>query len=219
MIHFLRRHWYNIGGIIAILSIVILVWFWNELSWLQKLLLMNFIALLIHQYEEYGLPGGEPSIMNKVLRKSDSPDRYPLNQNSAMIINVVAAYIFYLLPVFVPHILWLGIAPTLFGFGQFVVHGIQTPKKLGQFYNPGLGAVMLLHIPIGIMFFYYIIDNHMVTTMDWILAVLYVSLFMFIMLIKLTYTWLADKNSPYPFSKKEMERFNVDKKINCLSKK
>jgi Protein of unknown function with HXXEE motif len=212
----LRRHWYNIGGVISLVSIVILIYLWNDLGFLQRLLFMNFIALLIHQYEEYGFPGGEPAIMNMVIQPSDAPNRYPLNQNSAMIINILAAYFFYLLPVFLPGMIWLGIAPTLFGFGQFIIHGIVTPKKLGQFYNPGLGAVILLHFPIGILIFYYTISNHLATPIDWIAGVIYMFAFVFITLIKMTYTWLADKNSPYVFTEEEMTRFNVQAKINRL---
>jgi Protein of unknown function with HXXEE motif len=91
-----------------------------------------------------------------VLQPSDHPDRYPLNQNSAMVVNVLAAYGFYLIPVFFPNAYWLGIAPTLFGFGQFIVHGIVTPRKLGSFYSPGLGAVVFLHIPIGVAYLLHI---------------------------------------------------------------
>nr|WP_248736158.1 HXXEE domain-containing protein [Neobacillus rhizosphaerae] len=58
----------------------------------------------------------------------------------------------YLVPVFLPDVIWLGLAPMLFGMMQFVVHGIMTPKKLGQFYNPGLAAVVLGHIPLGIYY-------------------------------------------------------------------
>lgn len=89
----LRRHWYNIGGVIALASIAVLLYAWNDMAMLQRLLLMNFIALLIHQYEEYGFPGGEVGIMNMVLQPSSRPDRYPLNQNSAMITNIVIVYI------------------------------------------------------------------------------------------------------------------------------
>jgi hypothetical protein len=46
---------------------------------LRKLMLMSFIAILIHQFEEYGFPGGEPAIANMVMQPSDTPDRYPLN--------------------------------------------------------------------------------------------------------------------------------------------
>ena len=147
------RHWYNIGLVVATGAIAYLTVFWGRLEILERLLVMNFAALLIHQFEEYGFPGGEPAIMNIVLQNSDMPDRFPLNQLSAMITNVIAAYPFYLLPVFLPNVIWLGLAPVLFGIMQFMVHGVMTNKKMKSIYNPGLGAVMLLHIPIGI---YYI---------------------------------------------------------------
>ena len=213
-----RRHWYDIGGIAALISIGILIYAWNDMVVLQRLLFMNFIALLIHQYEEYGFPGGEPAIMNMVIQPSDTPDRYPLNQNSAMIINVLAAYFFYLLPVFFPDMIWLGIAPTLFGFGQFIIHGIVTPKKLGQFYNPGLGAVVLLHFPIGGLIIYHIISNHLAGPLEWIAGIVYTFAFVFITLKKMTYTWLADKKSPYIFTEEEMRRFDVQAKMDRLKK-
>src|SRR5271155_150126 len=99
---FLRRHWYDVGLVAAVLAVVALLVLWRDMDVLQRLLLANFVMLLIHQFEEYGLPGGEPAIMNIALRNSLVPDRYPLNQNSAMIVNVLAAYGFYLVPVFLP---------------------------------------------------------------------------------------------------------------------
>ena len=138
---FCRRHWYEIGGIVAIGAIAYLVFFWNQMDLLVRVLLMSFIAILVHQYEEYGFPGGEPAIMNMALQPSDIPDRYPLNQNSAMITNVLA-WIVYLLPVFSPHLIWFGLAPILMGFSQFIVHGIATNIKMKSFYNPGLAAVV-----------------------------------------------------------------------------
>jgi hypothetical protein len=32
-------------------------------------------------------------------------------------------------------------------------------------------------------------------------------------LVKMTYDWLADRNSPYPFDAEEMARFNVDARL------
>jgi hypothetical protein len=40
-----------------------------------------------------------------------------------MVINVPAAYAFYLLPVFFPGVIWLGLAPILFGFVEVLLHG------------------------------------------------------------------------------------------------
>lgn len=207
----LRRHWYNIGIAVAILAGIYLVFAWSEISILQRLLILNFIAILIHQFEEYGLPGGEPTIMNIILQNSDTPDRFPLNQNSAMITNLLATYVFYLVPVFLPNVIWLGLAPMIFGMGQFIVHGIVTNKKLKSFYNPGLGAVVLLHIPLAVYYIYYIQNNGIAGIMDWAIAIVYLVIYMFFMVNKLTYSWLADKNSKYPFAEEEMKRFNIQK--------
>ena len=209
----LRRHWYTIGGLVAIATIMYLVLEWRHLAISSALLIANFAALLIHQFEEYGWPGGEPAIMNLVLQPSKKPERYPLNQNSAMVVNVLVAYGFYLLPVFFPRIFWLGIAPTLFGFGQFIVHGIVTPRKLGKIYNPGLAAVVLLHFPIGIAYLCSIVQTGDVHVTDWMLGVVYMAAFMVITLQKMTYQWLVSENSPYPFAPDEMRRFDVQGKL------
>ena len=216
---FFRRHWYNIGLAVAVIAAIFLVLQWNSMGILQKVLLLNFIAILVHQFEEYGFPGGEPAIMNIALQNSPTPDRYPLNQNSAMITNVVAGYTMYLIPVFLPDIIWLGLAPILFGMCQFIVHGITTNIKLKSFYNPGLGAVTLLHIPLGIYYIYYIQSNGLASVWDWIIGVVYMLLFAFVIVNKMTRTWLADKNSPYHFAEEEMKRFNVQEKVDKARRK
>ena len=87
---FIRNHWYDIGLIPMISSAILLLVFWSEIEILQRLALMNFMTILGHQFEEYRFPGGEAAITNLVLQPSEKgkPDRYPLNQNNAMIINV-----------------------------------------------------------------------------------------------------------------------------------
>lgn len=216
---FLRSHWYDIGGVVAIGAVLYLAIFWSQLDMLVRLMLISFIAMLVHQYEEYGFPGGEPAITNLVMQPSDLPDRYPLNQNSAMIGNVLLTYIVYLLPVFFPRVIWLGLAPIFMGFGQFIVHGVVTNRKLKSFYNPGLGAVVFLHIPIGICYIYYIISNGLATGMDWLVGVVYLVVLMAIVGRGVTYGILASRNSQYPFDKVEMERFHVAEKMAKLANK
>ena len=211
--HFFRRHWYDVGAIVAVGAIIWLVLEWQGMGVLQRLLLLNFIAILIHQYEEYGWPGGEPAIMNMVLQPSQAPDRYPLNQHSAMLVNVLITYGFYLVPVFLPSITWLGLAPMLMGVLQFVVHGIVTNKKLRTFYNPGLGAVVLGHIPIAACYVYLIHARGSAGLWDWVAGLAYMVVVTYITLPKMTYTWLPDPNSPYPFDEVEMKRFSVSEKL------
>jgi hypothetical protein len=73
-----------------------------------------------------------------------------------MVINVLAAYGFYLVRVFFLGVIWLGLAPVLFGLLQFVTHGIVTNVRLRSVYNPGLTAVTLGHVPIGVFYLYYV---------------------------------------------------------------
>ena len=182
-----------------------------------KLLLLNFMTICIHTFEEFGFPGGEPAIMNIALRPSDPPSNcYPINQNNAMITNSIG-YLYYLIPVFLPNIFWLAMGPVLFGFGQIVVHGIVTPKKLGQFYNPGLGAVLLGHVPIGIAYIYFAYQSMSISAIDWGLSVVY-TILMVVIVGFVGHKLLANPNSPYPISEEEMKRFNVEEKLVKMAK-
>jgi hypothetical protein len=214
-----RRHWYTVGLFIGVGVLVFVTIGWQTLGVLQRLLLLNFATLLLHQFEEYGWPGGEPAIMNKVLQPSATPERYPLNQNSAMVINVVVAYPFYMLPVFFPRVVWLGVAPVLFGILQFIVHGVVTNRKLRTFYNPGLLTVILGHVPFGAYYIYYIRAEGLATITDWVFGLVYLMAFTGLFMRKMTYTWLAKNDSPYAFADVEMRRFNVDAKLARISGK
>jgi hypothetical protein len=215
----LTRHWYNIGGVVAIGAIICLIILWNDLNMLIRLQTLNFIAILAHQFEEYGWPGGEPAITNIVMRNGgDIPDRYPLNQFSAMLTNILVTYIVYLLPIFLPNIIWLGLMPMLFGIFQIAAHGIVTNFKMKSIYNPGLGAVLLLHFPIGFYYIYYITQNGLASWLDWVFAVAYL-LFLMLAISIGTYKLLPNKNTKYVFDAGEMERFHVKEKMERLRMK
>jgi hypothetical protein len=199
---FVRRHWYSLG---LLLAGVCAVWAYvGTFTTPQFILLLNFIVLLLHQFEEYAWPGGEPWIINEVMQpKGNRPDRYPLNQNNAFIINVPMAYSPYLLPVFFPGAIWLGLASVLFGFSQLTVHGFANNHKLKSLYNPGLAAVLLGHIPLGAWY----LREVQTAPLDWVFAIVCIAVFVVVGMLKLGYGILADENSPYPFAPEEMERF------------
>ena len=213
-----RRHWYTVGLFVGLATVAVVVIAWDSLEVVQRVLLLNFAVLTFHQFEEYGWPGGEPAIMNELIQPSTTPDRFPLNQNSAMIVNVVCAYPFFLIPVFFPHVIWLGLAQVLFGFAQFVIHGIVTNIKLRNFYNPGLGAVVFGHIPLGIYYIVYVESHGLAAWWNWLLAVPLLMAFIVLSLLKLTYSWLADEHSPYVFADEEMHRWHVDERMAALPK-
>jgi hypothetical protein len=176
------------------------------LDTIQKILLLNFAVLLLHEFEEYGWPGGLPTFMNQVMRPNERPDRYPLNQLNSLVINVPAAYAFYALPIFFPSVIWLGLAPILFGFLEFLLHGLAGPLKAKALYDPGLASVFPWLI-LGIWYIVEINTQGLVTASDWWLAVGHMFGFVVIFLGLVTYVWLADRNSPYPFAPEEMARF------------
>ena len=48
---------------------------------------------------------------------------------------------------------------------------------------------------------------------DWVGAVICLIPFVVVLMLKLTFTWLADKDSPYPFSDAEMRKWDVAGKL------
>jgi len=207
-----RNNWYWVGPIFSLAALVYLVVQWSDLSTLGRLLLANFALLPLHEFEEYGWPGGEPAIMNKVIQPSSEPDRYPLNQLSALVVNVFAAYPFLLVAAFFPGAIWLGFAAVVFWFGQFVIHGILTNIKLKTIYNPGF-LTTVVGVAFLVYFMIYVISNDLASAWDWIGGILLMIGFAVIFLVKMTYTWLADEHSKYPFTDAEMKRWDVDARI------
>ena len=136
-----RDNWFNVGGVLAMVIAGIMALSHRGTSRLRLFSALNFAALLVHQFEEYSLPGYFPGQLNAGIFKSEKPDRYPLNTNSALIVNTANAYPFYLLPVLFPKRRWLGLAPVIFGFGQAVFHGIVPPLRAKASRDSGSSSI------------------------------------------------------------------------------
>ena len=169
------------------------------------------MALLVHQFEEYAYPGGFPAIFNiAVLGEKKVPERYPLNANQCLITNVFLAYPFYIAAIFLPNMIWLGLAQVLFGMFQLIVHGIVINVRLKSLYNPGLAAVVFLHWPIGIYYIWYVTTNHLASTGDFVIGFI-VTIIAAIVTVILPLRLSASKESKYPFSEAEMGGFAKQK--------
>ena len=206
---FLRNHWYDLGLIPMVAAIASLIAFWSAMEVLQRLALMNFAVIFWHQFEEYRFPGGEAAITNLASQPSqDGPaDRYPLNQNNAMVMNVGASYTAYLFPVLFPNVLWVGFMPVIFGISQFIIHGLITPKQLGnRIYSPGFCAVAFGHVPIGVGWLYYTISRGLLRSWDVVFGLLYLFMFIAVFMLKIGYGVFKSPDSKYPFPKAEFER-------------
>ena len=78
---------------------------------------------------------------------------------------------------------------------------------------------MFIHMPVTVYYIVYIQSNGLANIWIWIAAIVYLVFYMVICLAKLTYTWLADRNSPYPFDEVEMKRFNVTNRLKRITVK
>lgn len=176
------------------------------------------MALLVHQFEEYALPGGFPAIWNMAVSgEKNVANRYPLNAQSSLFVNTFFAYTFYILLIIFIDWYWLGIMTMIFGFTQFIVHGIVINRKLKSFYNPGLGAVIFLHIPIGIYYLWYLHTNISVDAWHWWVGILCLPIAA-VLIVQVPLLIFKDKNSPYPWSQAEMDRFSVKEKLDKINK-
>ncbi len=211
---FLRKNWYYVGGGLCVALAIALACLWSDIDPLRKILGISFMALLVHQFEEYAWPGGFPAVMNIAWMPAgeETADHFPLNRSNALLVNVFFAYPYYILPIIFPQLIWMGIGQVAFGVGQLVVHGFVINRKLRSVYNPGLFAVVVLHLPIAACYAWYVIANHLVAWWNWPISVAWLA-FGMICGVGLPVMRLSDKNSPYPFSEKEMARFHVREKL------
>ena len=210
---FYREHWYYFGGVyFVILSFVLGLW-GGGISEIQRILLYSFMALLVHQFEEYALPGGFPAAYNMALSgEREHPDRYPLNTLSSFVVNVALGYPFYLLAVLFPGLIWLGLAQVLFGMAQVGVHGILMNVKLHRFYNPGMASVLLVHFPIGIYYIHYVTARGLARPVDFLIGA-GVTALAALLIIALPIRALRNRDSKYPFPEADMRRFHVEDKL------
>ena len=198
-----RKNWPRVGALLGMGIAGATVLASRKLPRAQALAAANFAALTVHQYEEYQDPGYFPGQFNAGVLHSDVPDRYPLNTNTALIVNVPLAYTFYALPIVLPKHRTLGLAPVLFGFLQAVGHGTAFPRLAGDRYSPGFIASILLHVPIGAAYLHAVNDEEPLKRSD--LAKAMALNFAFaVTSIAGPNLALKRKNSPYRFTAKQM---------------
>lgn len=210
-INFYRHNWYYIGMILFI-ALSFFMGFWgSDFSRIQVILVFSFMAMLIHQFEEYAYPGGFPSIANiAVSGEKDIPERYPFNANQCMISNTFLTYTFYILPVLLPNIIWLGLAQVMLGMLQLFAHGIGTNLRLKSIYNPGLLAVVILQWPIGLYYIWYVTSNNLANSGDFVFGIIG-TIIASVLLFALPVRLLRSKESKYPFNDDEMYGYAKEK--------
>jgi hypothetical protein len=138
-----------------------------------------------------------------VSGEREAPDRYPLNANQVMISNVFLTYPFYIIPVFFPDLIWLGLIQIGQGLAQAPLHGILMNVRLKSSYNPGMLSCVLLQLPLGIYYIWFVHAQHLATPSDYVIGVVGT-------LVALVVLWLGpiailrSRKSRYPFTEAQM---------------
>ena len=194
---FMRQHWFDVGLGLAFLTGGGVLLF--RPGGLALLLWLSLITLFLHQAEEYRWPGYFPGMMNTVMFHSRRPERYPLNPQIALIVNLGVGWLFYFLAaVLAGRALWLGIATLLVSLGNFIAHTFLFNIKGKTLYNPGMLTAIGLFLPMVVIFFTWVIRQQIGTPLDWAVGVLLGIALNFIGILKMI-DWLKDEQTPYVF--------------------
>jgi hypothetical protein len=195
--NFLRRQWFDLGlGLALIVGLLLIL---HPMKSLALLYWLNLIALFLHQFEEYRFPGHFPRMMNTVMFSSTQPDRFPLNANSALIINITVGWLSYFFAaLFGVKLIWLGLAVILVSFGNFIAHTILFNVKGKTHYSPGMITADVFFLPITVWFFILVIGGKLARPVDWVVGILFGIVLNYVGILKLI-DWLKNKDTAFIF--------------------
>lgn len=195
----LRRNWYDLGGLLAVVVLAYLFTSSSTLSNYKILMWLSLVSLFFHQLEEYRIVGTFPGMANSYLFNSKIPDRYPINVNTAFYVNVVFGWTFYFFAaVLGEKAIWFGMATILVSFGNVVAHTFVFNIKGKTLYNAGLATCWLLFVPCIYFFVSITTNNNLASPTDYWIGIPLGLLLNYIGIIKLI-NWLANKNTTYIF--------------------
>jgi hypothetical protein len=202
--NYLRKHWYDLGGILAFIVLIYVFVNISSLTDYELLMWLSLVGLFFHQVEEYRIAGTFPGMINTVMFNSNMPDRYPLNTDSAFIINVFVGWLFYFFAAILGEkAIWLGLATILVSLGNFIAHTFLFNIKGKTFYNAGMITSLIFFAPAVYFFFHIVYANDLITKADYLagiplgLALNIIGVFKFI-------AWLKNKNTSYIFEQRNL---------------
>jgi hypothetical protein len=161
----LNKYWPILGSVI---SLSIIVWLFATLPQLKNpktLFLINFALLLLHQFEEYTLPGGFKKFFNEEIRPKTNFISCNLTDSGIFIVNICLAWTAYLVAIIISdEILWFGIAIITISLINGIAHSLMFLKL--RKYNPGFITGLFLFIPFGIYALYHLWVN--IALLEWV---------------------------------------------------
>lgn len=150
------RHWLIAECSIALVMLLMLMVKWDAWEAANRFCCTLPIFIAIHVIEEWRMPGGFHYQYN-LCRGSDAPDRYPLNEQSDMFINLGATLLYSVLA-FCPVNNGLIAMTVFFGLAESVIHtvfGLRMKRRFGAkgkrtVYGPGSATAYLYFATVGV---------------------------------------------------------------------
>lgn len=174
---YLNSAWQFTGAILApvLFTLLFIQYTVNPaLNMYQWLLWLHLPILMIHEFEEYLVPGGFKDFFNKktIFSPEGSREDGVLNEAYIFLVNPVLAWPWAIIGAFFYRVPWIGFALIIF---QFAINNFQHViafQLKNKGYNPGLITTLVLLIPYCTFVTWYVVAHNIMTMNDWILAVL-----------------------------------------------
>ncbi len=200
---FMRNHWFDVGGVLALVVLVFLFFSHQTLSHYQALMWLNLVSLFLHQLEEYRIVGTFPGMTNAILNANlKTRDRYPLNTNTSLFVNVFFGWVAYLFAALAgERAIWLGMASIIVSMGNIAAHTTYFNIKSKTIYNAGLATSWLVFAPCVFFFFKIIHQENLVAWTDYLIGIPLGVALNYFGILKLI-DWMKDENTPYVFDQR-----------------
>ena len=167
MIKFIKYYALEIYTVISMLILVI-AGFMGDLSVIQKFVLVYIFLFILHEWEEMSYPGGFADMIAKMIEVDINPEM----KRASRIPTSILLLTFTVTP-FILHEYPIAILPLAFlGLFEGIVHIFAIKLfKCPKFYSPGLVTAEIQAI-VTIILFTYLIKNHILAGIDYLIGAL-----------------------------------------------
>jgi hypothetical protein len=159
-VEWIKNNWQKAAVLVLIYSMASLIPLYSRIDLVEFMVLLAFPLYLIHEIEEYILPGGFPKFFNENLLKVNHEDKVvPIDREVIFWINFI--YIWLIIPLFSG----LGIYNLKFAawIPYFLIFQGLSHLGMGiigkRILNPGIRSSFILHIPYAIIMINLLINN------------------------------------------------------------
>ncbi|MEA3424181.1 MAG: HXXEE domain-containing protein [Bacillota bacterium] len=151
-IEWLKDNWQKSAILVLIYVLGSIIPLYLRIDLIEFMLLLAFPLYLVHEIEEYILPGGFTEFFNENLLKVNPEDKIvPIDREVVFWINMI--YIWVVIPLFSGlgfyNIMFAAWIPYFFFFQALSHFGMGIKEKM--ILNPGIRSSFILHVPYAII--------------------------------------------------------------------